>query len=244
MHKAIQIESVCVNYNNIVALENINFSLEENDFLGIIGPNGGGKTTLLKVLTGIIKPDIGSIKVFGKSIITNPGMVGYVPQFSSFEVTFPISVYEVVNMGLINKKSKNKTIIESVLQSVELTDIKHKLIGELSGGQKQRVLIARALVSEPKILLLDEPTASIDPKTGKSVFSLLNKLNETTTIILVSHDMGAISSYVKKIACLNKTLVFHDSKEITNEMLEETYQCPVDLIAHGLPHRILNEHKH
>ncbi len=244
MTKAIQIEGLCVQYDDLTVLEDINLQLDEKEFLGIIGPNGSGKTTLLKTLTGIIKPSKGNIKVFGKLIDSNPGMVGYVPQYSSFEESFPISVYDVVKMGLINKKRVDKSIIEDALKHVELLDIKHKLVGELSGGQKQRVLIARALVSDPKILLLDEPTSSIDPKTGKSVYSLLNKLNETTTIILVSHDIGAISSYVKKIACLNKTLIFHDSKEITAEMLEETYECPVDLIAHGLPHRILNEHKH
>jgi zinc transport system ATP-binding protein len=244
MRAAVQINNLNVSYNNLKVLEDINLTVAENDFIGIIGPNGGGKTTLLKALTGIIEPDSGSIKVFGKSISEENGLVGYVPQFSSFENTFPISVYNVVRMGMIHKRQYETSKIDEILKSVELFDIKNKLIGELSGGQKQRVLIARALVSKPKVLLLDEPTSSIDPKTGKSVYGLLNKLNETTTIILVSHDIGAISSYVKKIACLNKTLVFHDSKEITNEMLEETYQCPVDLIAHGLPHRILNEHKH
>jgi zinc transport system ATP-binding protein len=244
MRAAVQINNLNVSYNNLKVLEDINLTVAENDFIGIIGPNGGGKTTLLKALTGIIEPDNGSINVFGKSISEENGLVGYVPQFSSFENTFPISVYNVVRMGMIHKRQYETSKIDEILKSVELFDIKNKLIGELSGGQKQRVLIARALVSKPKVLLLDEPTSSIDPKTGKSVYGLLNKLNETTTIILVSHDIGAISSYVKKIACLNKTLVFHDSKEITNEMLEETYQCPVDLIAHGLPHRILNEHKH
>jgi zinc transport system ATP-binding protein len=171
MRAAVQINNLNVSYNNLKVLEDINLTVAENDFIGIIGPNGGGKTTLLKALTGIIEPDSGSIKVFGKSISEENGLVGYVPQFSSFENTFPISVYNVVRMGMIHKRQYETSKIDEILKSVELFDIKNKLIGELSGGQKQRVLIARALVSKPKVLLLDEPTSSIDPRTGKSVIA-------------------------------------------------------------------------
>jgi zinc transport system ATP-binding protein len=125
---------------------------------------------------------------------------------------------------------------------VGLTDFKNRIAGELSGGEKQRVLIARALAKKPKILLLDEPTASIDAASGKNFYSILQSLNEQMTIILVSHDIGAVSQNVKKIACLNKNLVFHDSKELTHEMIEDAYHCPVDLIAHGVAHRVLDKH--
>lgn len=241
----IELENVSVRYGRITALEDINLKISEREFLGIIGPNGGGKTTLLKILTGLIKPNRGSVKICGKNLNGNRGIIGYVPQFNSFDNSYPISVYDVVKMGRLKKKSASDgEIINSALNTVEIYNLRKEQIGNLSGGQKQRVLIARALASEPQVLLLDEPTASIDSRTGTSVYELLNKLNESATIILVSHDIGAISKYVKKIACLNKTLVYHDSKEITKEMLEKTYQCPVDLIAHGLPHRVLEQHHH
>jgi zinc transport system ATP-binding protein len=145
---------------------------------------------------------------------------------------------------LAKAKNKDQQIVEECLAKVDMLQYKNELIGNLSGGQKQRVLIARALSVQPKILILDEPTASIDSKAGRNFYELLHKLNKEITIIMVSHDIGVISQYVKKIACLNKKLVFHSSKEISREMLEATYQCPVDLIAHGLPHRILDEHEH
>ena len=136
------------------------------------------------------------------------------------------------------------------IRAVSVDELKRLIEGEkgffssLSGGQKQRVLIARALTTDPKILILDEPTASIDAQTGLSIYELLTELNNDKTIIMVSHDVGAISRSVKKIACMNKKLVYHNTKEITKEMLEETYQCPVDLIAHGVPHRVLDHHHH
>ncbi|MBU1095289.1 MAG: ABC transporter ATP-binding protein [Bacteroidetes bacterium] len=239
----IELENVYVHYGKTLALEDVNLKINQKEFLGIIGPNGGGKTTLLKVLTGLIKPNRGSVKICGKSLSDTKGFIGYVPQFNSFDNTYPISVNDVVRMGRLTKKSNNDLeIINDALNTVEIYNLRKEQIGNLSGGQKQRVLIARALASEPKVLLLDEPTASIDTKTGTSVYELLNKLNETATIILVSHDIGAISKYVKKIACLNKKLLYHDSKEITKEMLESAYQCPVDLIAHGVPHRVLEHH--
>ena len=245
MIPAIELINVWARYGNITALEDINVKLEEGEFLGIIGPNGGGKTTLLKILTGLLKPSEGSIKIFGKDIEKQRNLLGYVPQFTSFDNSFPISVYDVVKMGRINKSlGANENIIGESMELLNISDLRHKLIGDLSGGQKQRVLIARAIVAEPKIILLDEPTASTDARTGQSVYELLDELNKSATIILVSHDIGAISSYVKKIACLNRKLIYHDSKEVSREELEATYQCPVDLIAHGVPHRVLHEHNH
>ncbi len=245
MTPAIELNHVCFRYGNVTALEDINIKLEDGEFLGIIGPNGGGKTTLLKILTGLLKPSEGSIKVFGKDIEKQRSLLGYVPQFTSFDNSFPISVYDVVKMGRINKPSGDSgDIINESMELLNIVDLRNKPIGDLSGGQKQRVLIARAVVSEPKIILLDEPTASTDARTGRSVYELLDELNKSATIILVSHDIGAISSYVKKIACLNRKLIYHDSKEVSRDELETTYQCPVDLIAHGVPHRVLHEHNH
>ncbi len=246
--KAIEIKNLYAGYDNKVTLENINLVVEEREFLGIIGPNGGGKTTLLKILLGLIKPFKGEIKIFGQSLDKALSQIGYVPQYSNFDLNYPINVWDVTmmgrmgNTGLLKKFSKDdKSIVEDSLRKVELLEFRNRLVKNLSGGERQRVLIARALTTKPKILLLDEPTASVDSKTGKNFYELLDKLNEEITIILVSHDIGAISQSVKKIACLNRTLIFHDSKELTPEMLEATYHCPIDLIAHGVPHRVLDD---
>jgi zinc transport system ATP-binding protein len=248
---AIEVENVYFRYETTPILEEVNFKVEGKDFLGIIGPNGGGKTTLIKILIGLLKPEKGTVKIFGEPISKQNKYVGYVPQLFNFDNNFPINVRDVVLMGrlkpgllLTKAKNKDQQIVEECLAKVDMLPYKNELIGNLSGGQKQRVLIARALSVQPKILILDEPTASVDSKAGRNFYELLRKLNEDITIIMVSHDIGVISQYVKKIACLNKKLVFHNSKEISREMLEATYKCPVDLIAHGLPHRVLDEHEH
>jgi len=241
---AIEINNLSFSYGQLNVLENVNLALEENDFLGIIGPNGGGKSTLVKLITGLLKPQKGSIRIFGELPSSAKSMIGYVPQHFNFEANYPISVFDVVKLGRAGKSNKanNKEAVEQALRKVSMFEYKDRLIGELSGGQKQRVLIARALAVEPKILLLDEPTASTDSNFGKNFYELLTELNKNLTIILISHDIGVISRYVKKIGCLNKQLVSHGTKEITPDMLEDTYHCPVDLIAHGVPHRVLDEH--
>lgn len=248
--KAIEVNNVYFKYEEVNILEEINFSVDDRDFVGIIGPNGGGKTTLIKILVGLLKPQQGEVKIFGKPVSKVKNLIGYVPQIFNFDPNYPISVEEVVLLGRLTadrKSFRNKTdlkIVHECLEKVGMIDSKHELIGNLSGGQKQRVLIARAIAVQPKILILDEPTASIDSRAGKNFYDLLDGLNKEMTIIMISHDIGVVSQYVKKIACLNKNLVFHDSKEISKEMLEQTYQCPVDLIAHGLPHRVLDGHEH
>lgn len=247
--EAVNLSNIKVSIDGINILEEVNLSIPEKEFIGIIGPNGGGKTTLLKVLIGLIKPNSGTAKVFGKLPEESLGMIGYVPQFSSFDADYPVSVLDVVMMGRLKHKklfggfsNEDRSIVDESLELVNLTGYRKRQVGYLSGGEKQRVLIARALTTKPKLLLLDEPTASIDSKTGKSFYDLLKKLNKDITVILVSHDIGAISAYVNKIACLNKKLVYHNTKEISAEMLEHVYHCPADLIAHGVPHRVLDEH--
>ena len=175
--------------------------------------------------------------------------IGYVPQILQLDQDFPIGVWDVVSMGRLGKhplmrqysEDDSKIIIE-VLNQVEMYEYRKYPIGDLSIGQRQRVYIARALAVEPSILLLDEPTSSIDPQMSTNVYELLRKLNNKVTIILISHDMSAISSYVKTIACLNHRMIYHGEKQITVDMLEAGYQCPVDFIAHGLPHRVFREH--
>lgn len=248
---AIEMKDVSVKLGDKTVLKDVSVSLNEGTFLGIIGPNGGGKTTLLKVLLGLITPEKGQVRIYGKSPSKTSDEVGYVPQYSNFDSQFPISVWDVVLMGRVGElgwkpfySKEDKKIAEDSLKMVNMLEYKDRQISELSGGQQQRVLIARALTTEPDILLLDEPTASIDEKIQTNIYELLEKLNKkrNMTIILVSHDIGVISSYVNKVACLNKYFIYHDSDELTPEMIEASYECPVDLVAHGHPHRVF-EHK-
>ena len=236
----ILLKDVWVHYDSIKVLEGINLTLRQHDFLGIIGPNGGGKSTLLKVILGLIKPSRGTIRVLGDTPQNSRKYIGYVPQYSLFDPDFPMSVWDVVLMGrlgqagLFKKYSKHdKKMALDALTMVDMLEYKDRQIGNLSGGQRQRVFIARALAANPKLLLLDEPAAGIDTLVQTEFYELLEKLKTKMTIIMVSHDIGAVSVYVDKIACLNNKLFYHDSKELTAEDLEAAYQCPVELIAHG-----------
>jgi zinc transport system ATP-binding protein len=245
----IVLKDVWVHYDGINVLEGVNLTVRQHDFLGIIGPNGGGKSTLLKVILGLIKPGRGTIKVLGDTPRNSRKYIGYVPQYSLFDPNFPMSVWDVVLMGrlgqvgLFKKYSKDdKKMALDALAMTDMLEYKDRQIGNLSGGQRQRVFIARALVANPKLLLLDEPAAGIDTIMQTEFYELLEKLKSEMTIIMVSHDISAVSVYVEKIACLNHKLFYHDSKEMTAEDLEATYQCPVELIAHGVPHRVLKHH--
>ena len=248
--KVVKLEDVWVQYNGVPILEGINLAIEPDDFLGIIGPNGGGKTTLLKIILGLISPSRGKVSVLGKPPEKSRSKIGYVPQHNLFDRDFPISVGDVVLMGRYGKSglfrrysSEDRRATQDALQTVGMLDYKDRQMGKLSGGELQRIFIARALVAEPKLLLLDEPTASVDPAMQTEFYELLEKLKKQMAIVLVSHDISAVSVYVDKLACLNRQLHYHGSKEITSEILEATYKCPVQMIAHGLvPHRVLKEH--
>jgi len=246
----IVLKDVWVHYNDITVLEEVNLTLKQHDFLGIIGPNGGGKSTLLKVILGLIKPSKGSVKVCGNTPKKSRKYIGYVPQYSLFDMDFPMSVWDVVLMGrlghagLFRKYSNDdKKMALDALTTVDMLEYQNRQIGSLSGGQRQRIFIARALAANPRLLLLDEPAAGIDTVMQAEFYELLEKLNKNNmTIIMVSHDISAVSVHVSKIACLNHKLFYHDSKELTAKDLEATYQCPVELIAHGVPHRVLKNH--
>jgi zinc transport system ATP-binding protein len=248
--EVVRLEDVWVQYNGVPILEGINLAIEQDDFLGIIGPNGGGKTTLLKIILGLISPSRGKVSVLGKPPEKSRSKIGYVPQHNLFDRDFPISVGDVVLMGRYGKSglfrrysSEDRRATQDALQTVGMLDYKERQMGKLSGGELQRIFIARALVAEPKLLLLDEPTASVDPAMQTEFYELLEKLKRQMAIVLVSHDISAVSVYVDKLACLNRQLHYHGSKEITSEILEATYKCPVQMIAHGLvPHRVLKEH--
>lgn len=234
MHEIITFENVNFSYDNDDVLSDINFKINSNDFVGIIGPNGGGKTTLLKLILGIEKPNSGKIvidKLFRKK-------VGFLPQYSELDEDFPISVFQVVAMGLFQNSSFFPKIgqtkkIEKALKDVSLYEFKNKNFGALSGGQKQRCLLARAIVSQPKLLILDEPTASVDNQVEADIYEMLHQLNKNMTILLVSHDLGFISSYVNRVFCVNKFLVHHYTDEVSlSQMTNETYKNKVKMVCH------------
>jgi len=249
VEKAIAIEGLWAGYDHEAVLENVNLTVEEGDFLAIIGPNGGGKTTLLKVILGLLEPMRGRVRLFGQDVRHGRRWVGYVPQRVEMDQDFPIRVWDVAMMGRLGQRglfrrydAQDARAVERALRDVEMWDLRDRPMGELSGGQRQRVYIARALAVEPRLLLLDEPTASVDPQVRTHIYELLRALNERVTIVLISHDVGVISAYVKTVGCLNRRLFYHGGGEITEEMIEHGYQCPIDLIAHGLPHRVFAEH--
>ncbi len=245
----VELRDVCLSLNDVPVRENINLTLERDDYVAILGPNGSGKTTLLKIILGLIEPDRGEVRVLGGPPTRAHGRVGYVPQRFEFDLTFPISVLELVLMGRLGARglgrrfrSEDQQSALAMLERVSLTGLANRQIGTLSGGQLQRALIARALASTPELLLMDEPTASLDERVGRSLWELLEELSHEMTVVIVSHDVGAISRYVRSVACLNVRLHYHASKELTPEVLEATYGCPVDLLAHGYPHRVLHTH--
>ena len=249
--EVIAVQDLWAGYNGEQVLEDINLTVYERDFVGLIGPNGGGKTTLIRVLLGLLPPTRGEVRIMGRPVQEGRRALGYVPQVVEFDHEFPISVWEVARMGRLGRRrllqrytAEDDAIVEKALRQVELLDLRRRPIGELSSGQRQRVYIARALATQPEILLLDEPTSSVDPQVSSSIYELLQQLNERVTIMLISHDMSAISSYVKTVGCLNRRLFYHHEEEITADMLELAYQCPIDLIAHGVPHRVFPAHDH
>jgi len=249
-NSALSVNNLSVSYGSHIALSNIQLEVPSGEYLGIIGPNGGGKSTLLKAVLGLIPAINGDIHVLGKSLENSKGLIGYVPQFSGVDKQFPITVSDVVLTGLIKKglsffhkfSKEDRNNAGEILSEVGIYQLRHRQISELSGGEFQKMLIARALALNPKLLLLDEPTASVDAKSREQIYSLLAKLNEKMTIILVTHDLLAVSSQVKSIACLNKELIYHGEPELNSHITNTLYGCPVDLIAHGVPHRVLKEH--
>ncbi|KAB2845480.1 MAG: ABC transporter ATP-binding protein [Melioribacteraceae bacterium] len=240
MNSAVKIENLSFSYVSNYVLENINLEIERNDFVGIIGPNGGGKTTLLKLIMGFIKPQKGSIKILETEPEKSISKIGYVPQFNQTDKQFPIKTIDVVSMGLSSSKSffpwrKHNEIknVYEAMEFVKISELAHKPFGELSGGQQQRCLIARALASCPEILILDEPTASVDSTVELDIYELLKKLNKDMTILLVSHDVGFISSYINKVACVNKEILLHRKEEISlDKISRDAYHGNFEILKH------------
>lgn len=247
---ALQIENLSVYYGQTPAITGVCLDVLEGEYLGIIGPNGGGKSTLLKAILGLIPLSSGTVRIYGKEAKASRTMLGYVPQFSNVDKRFPITLGEVVLTGRMKaglspffRYSKDdREAVSAILEKIGIAQLENRQISELSGGEFQKMLIARALAMKPKILLLDEPTASVDASSQDQIYELLEELNENMTIILVTHDLLAVSSQVRRLACLNGRLVYHGEPELSEQVVNSLYGCPVDLIAHGVPHRVLREH--
>ncbi len=244
MNKLVEIKKISAGYGEKPVLKDVSLNIYAQDFLGIIGPNGGGKTTLLKVILGLLKPYSGEIN-YQDSRFRNK--IGYMPQINHIDKKFPILVHEVVQSGLGVKKTCSKQEIkekvEKTMELMGLTEISQKAIGDISGGQRQRTLLARAVIDQPELLVLDEPNSYVDKKFEIRFYEILQEINKDTAIILVSHDIGTVISTVKNIACVNETLHYHPGTNVNYHWLEKHFDCPFDLIGHGhIPHRILKKH--
>lgn len=252
MNTIIEVRDLYAGYDNKVVLRDVNLNLYEKDYLGIIGPNGGGKTTFIKCLLGLKKQSKGTITFYRNGQKTDNLEMGYLPQYNAIDKEFPISIKEVILSGLNRRRpliggysKEQKAKAEKVISQMGLDGMGDRQIGELSGGQIQRTLLGRAIISEPDVLILDEPSTYIDKYHEYKLYELLNQINSKCAIILVSHDIGTVLQNVKSIACINGTLDYHPDTGITEEWLTRNFNCPIDLIGHGnLPHRILKNHNH
>lgn len=265
----IEIKNLSAGYDSCTVLRNVNLTVYDRDFLGIIGPNGGGKTTLIKCILGLLKPTAGEILYSDKRFVTSdkqgsaaqrPALtanrsvlkMGYLPQYNSIDRKFPITVEEVILSGLSSQKSlisrftaTHREKARQVIARMGLEGLEKRAIGALSGGQLQRALLGRAIISDPALVVLDEPSTYIDKRFEARLYELLAEINHDCAIILVSHDIGTVLQQVKSIACVNETLDYHPDTGVSEEWLERNFNCPIELLGHGaLPHRILAEHKH
>jgi len=236
---AIELQEVTFSYGAEPVLEAIDLDVAKGEFLGIVGPNAGGKSTLLKLILGLLRPQAGHIRVLGRRPAQANREVGYVPQYPSFPRDFPISVEQVVLLGRLGTgrlpggyRRRDRQAAHQAMGEVEIQELARRQIGTLSGGQLQRVLLARAIVSAPQILILDEPTANIDLRLEGDIFDLLKRLNQRMTILVVSHDIAFISSYVDRVACLNRSLVCHRTDAIDGRIIQELYGDQVRMVHH------------
>lgn len=237
--KIIEFKDVCFNYDSSPTLIDINFSINSNDFVAIVGPNGGGKSTLLKLILAQISPSQGSITVFGDKNYKSLEKIGYVPQFTTHQYDFPLRLLDMVlqsklrhNSLFVRYSQKDKQSAVDVLEMLKIGELKDRFLSELSGGQRQRALIARALIDDPKILILDEPTASVDISVEQDIYDILKDLNKNMTILLVTHDVSFVSKYVNKVFCINSYLHAHNLDEITDTNAQEVYNKSMKMIKH------------
>lgn len=246
--RLVALQDVSVAYDEYEALQHVDLEIDEDDFLGVIGPNGGGKTTLVKAILGNV-PHTGRIVLAPQLYRGKERLIGYMPQISNFDRSFPISLLEVVLSGLqggkgilgrYSKQDRHRAI--ELIENVGLSNVINHPVGEVSGGQMQRALLCRAVISDPRLLILDEPTNFVDNKFEHELYQTLHELNKRMAIIMVSHDVGTITSLVKEIVCVNRHVHRHRSNILTEEQLRN-YDCPIQVVSHGnIPHTVLEHH--
>ncbi len=239
MNLAIEFNDVSFSFGDLLVLDGIRLEVAKNEFLGIVGPNAGGKSTLLKIVLGLLQPGLGSVRVLDTTPVRARKKLGYVPQYPTFPLDFPINVKQTVLMGRLGVTKPfagysrgDADLAEQAMVETEIQHLASRRLNTLSGGQLQRVLVARALVSQPELLLLDEPTSNIDTRVESEIFDLLKQLNARMTIVVVSHDIGFISGFVDRVACLNRTLVCHKTEAIDGKTVQELYGTDVHMVAH------------
>ena len=235
----IALRNVSFAYDSTPVLQDVSLEVPERDFACMVGPNGGGKTTLLKLLLGLLAPTRGEIRVFGGAPERARTRIGYMPQHAQTDPRFPVSVADVVLMGRLGRaeilgpyRRAHREAAWRALREVGLDDLRRRPFGDLSGGQRQRVLIARALAAEPELLLLDEPTSNLDAPAESELNELLRRLNERMTIVMVSHDLGFVSRFVRTVICVKQCVVVHPTSEITGEIIREIYGSDVCMVRH------------
>ncbi len=243
---AIQIDNLSFRYDEPLVLEDVNLCLHRGEFACIVGPNGGGKTTLLKLLLGLLEPTRGTIQIFGASVASARGQIGYMPQHAALDRQFPVSVLDVVLLGRLTGRlaigpyrKADRAAAHAALDSVGLTSLAQRPFSDLSGGQRQRVLIARALVCNPRLLLLDEPTANLDRIVQDDFYALVRELKRDISIVMVSHDLGFVSKEVERVICVNREVHEHPTRELTGDALAHIYGTEMRMIRHDQeqPHR-------
>jgi len=242
----IEIEDLTFAYDGVQVLRNVNLKVAEKDFVSLIGPNGGGKTTLLKLMLGLLKPKQGKILVFGTAPSRSRSRIGYVPQHFQYDTGFPVRVLDVVMMGLFGRAfrfgpfgSRDREAAGDVLGLVDLDGFGDRPFPDLSGGQRQRVLVARALIGDPDLLLLDEPTSNMDATAQRDLYALLRRLNERLTLVMVTHDVGFVSTEIKSVVCVNHDVVVHPTSDVTGELICDLYGTDVRMVRHD--HRCSEE---
>lgn len=244
----LSLRGVSVAYDGYAAVEGVDLDIYDDDFIGIIGPNGGGKTTLVKAIMGAV-PYTGTITVDDTLRCGDHIKIGYMPQVSQFDTRFPISIEEVVLSGLQSEKGffgrycrEDKERAHALLKQMGISDLADRAIGEVSGGELQRALLCRAIIAEPRLLILDEPTNFVDNRFEHEFYRMVKQLSEDMAIVMVSHDLGTISSVVCSIVCVNRHVHRHNSNILTAEQLRN-YDCPIQILSHGhIPHTVLEHH--
>jgi zinc transport system ATP-binding protein len=235
----IALDQVSFFYENRPVLENIDLAVHDGEFISLIGPNGGGKTTLLKLILGLLPPARGQVRLFGQAPATTRRLVGYVPQFMHYDPQFPVTVLDVVLMGRLGARwgggytRADRAAAQQALDELKILPLANRLLSQLSGGQRQRVMIARALAGSPRLLLLDEPTSNVDTEGENNLSQILQTLNQRMTILLVSHDISFVSDLVQRVLCVNHRLTLHQPGELSSTAIQDLYHTHLRMVKHS-----------